>query len=69
MSDAHRFTSEQKLPDGWRHIALGEVCRLVNGDAYNETDWSRSGLPIIRIQNLNDRAKPFNYWSGSLDAA
>jgi type I restriction enzyme S subunit len=46
---------------------LGTLCKLVNGDAYRESDWSRSGVPIVRIQNLNDLGKPFNYWTGSLD--
>jgi type I restriction enzyme S subunit len=53
------------LPQGWRWVELGEICGLVNGDAYKESDWSSSGTPIIRIQNLNDRSKPFNYWRGS----
>ena len=54
------------LPDGWRWVRIGELCRLVNGDAYRESDWSITGVPIIRIQNLNDGSKPFNYWAGSL---
>jgi type I restriction enzyme S subunit len=56
-----------ELPTGWRWVRLGEVCRLVNGDAYRDTDWSTEGTPIIRIQNLNDSSKPFNYWAGPLD--
>ncbi len=55
------------LPDGWRWVRLRELCRFVNGDAYKESDWSQQGIPIIRIQNLNDHSKPFNYWSGGLD--
>jgi len=51
----------------WPRVKLGELCNLVNGDAYRETDWSIEGVPIIRIQNLNNPDKPFNYWSGSLD--
>lgn len=51
---------------GWRSVKLGDVCDLVNGDAYRESDWSTSGVPIIRIQNLNNHAKPFNYWPGDL---
>jgi type I restriction enzyme S subunit len=43
------------------------LCRFVNGDAYKESDWNQQGIPIIRIQNLNDHLKPFNYWSGGLD--
>lgn len=47
-------------------ISLGEICDLVNGDAYNESMWSTEGVPIIRIQNLNNANKPFNYWAGAL---
>lgn len=46
---------------------LGDLCKLVNGKAYKAHDWAESGLPIIRIQNLNDSTKPFNYWAGGLD--
>jgi len=55
-----------RLPDGWRWVKLGQLCGFVNGDAYKPTDWSSTGVPIIRIQNLNDASKPFNYWAGSL---
>jgi len=54
----------RQLPQGWRWVQLGEVCNLVNGDTYRESDWSQEGVPIIRIQNLNDLTKPFNYWAG-----
>lgn len=50
-----------------RRVPLGELCSLVNGDAYRETDWRPTGVPIVRIQNLNDASKPFNYWQGRLD--
>ena len=40
------------------------ICRLVNGEVFEPSDWSEvPGLPIIRIQNLNDATKPFNYWA------
>lgn len=42
---------------------LGELCDLVNGAPFKPSDWDGSGLPIIRIQNLNDSTKPFNYTS------
>jgi type I restriction enzyme S subunit len=51
----------------WPMVRVGDLCKLVNGDAYKESEWSRSGTPIIRIQNLNDSTKPFNYWAGPVD--
>jgi type I restriction enzyme S subunit len=50
-----------------RKMRLGELCRFQNGSAFSPSDWSDSGLPIIRIQNLNNRARSFNYWPGSLE--
>jgi type I restriction enzyme S subunit len=57
----------KKLPDGWHQVRLGEVCKLVNGDAYRDSDWTPEGMRIVRIQNLNDLSKPFNHWAGPLD--
>lgn len=48
-------------------VKLGAVAKFVNGKAFKPSDWSEIGLPIIRIQNLNDKGKDFNYWDGSLD--
>jgi len=42
-------------------VALGELADFVNGAAFKPEDWGESGLPIIRIQNLTDSSKPFNY--------
>src|SRR5579871_4162261 len=56
------------LPPGWKKAALGDICRLINGRAFKPADWAQAGTPIIRIQNLNDRSKPFNYYAGSYDA-
>ncbi len=46
---------------------LKEVADFVNGKAFKPSDWSDSGIPIIRIQNLNNSGKSFNYWSGSCE--
>lgn len=46
---------------------IGDICKLINGKAFKPEDWSSDGLPIIRIQNLNDSERRFNYWNGSID--
>ncbi len=51
----------------WPNIPFGKLCNLVNGKAYKPSDWSNTGLPIVRIQNLNDHEKTFNYWEGPLE--
>lgn len=51
----------------WPIIKLGKLCDLKNGSAFKPDEWSREGLPIIRIQNLNDLSKPYNHWAGETD--
>ena len=51
----------------WGEVVLGDICKLVNGRAFRPTDWTDVGLPIIRIQNLNNESKPFNYYNGTFD--
>lgn len=42
-------------------VPFGSVCNLQNGRAFKPEEWTDLGTPIIRIQNLNDETKPFNY--------
>src|SRR5579875_1563237 len=51
---------------GWRTLKLRDVARYINGYAFKPSDWNTEGLPIIRIQNLNDPSKPFNYFTGKI---
>jgi type I restriction enzyme S subunit len=53
-------------PKGWPMRRIEEVCGLVNGRAFKPDEWEETGLPIIRIQNLNDASKPFNYTTRAL---
>jgi len=41
-----------EVPASWQIQPLGELCTLRNGHTFRTRDWSDSGLPIIRIQNL-----------------
>ncbi len=55
-----------KLPEGWHWAKLGMLMEMFNGRAFSQTEWSSDGLPIIRIQNLNDKNAPFNYFNGDV---
>lgn len=57
-----------ELPSGWGRAEIGDLCNLINGRAFKPQEWSESGLPIIRIQNLNNPASKFNHFSGEFDA-
>jgi|APSaa5957512535_1039671.scaffolds.fasta_scaffold29281_2 type I restriction enzyme, S subunit len=49
-----------EIPKHWRKTRLGYECQLINGYAYSEKEFTDSGYPIIRIQNLNGK-KNFLY--------
>ena len=51
----------------WKSVPIGKICRLVNGRAFKPSDWKTDGLRIVRIQNLNDPSKPFNYFAGEVE--
>ena len=44
-----------------KYVELGTICSLRNGRAFKPDEWSNDGVPIVRIQNLNDDTKDFNY--------
>ena len=47
--------------------SMGDIATYVNGYAFKPQDWSYKGLPIIRIQNLNDVSADFNRFAGEID--
>lgn len=49
------------VPGAWRWVALGDITAMYNGFAFKSHAWKDSGLPIVRIQNLNKLHAPFNY--------
>ena len=50
----------------WPEVPIGQLCELVNGRAFKPSDWTEDGLPIVRIQNLNDPDAPFNRFNGEV---
>ena len=50
----------QKLPEGWAVVKVGNVAEYINGRAFKPEEWEQTGLPIIRIQNLNDPNAYYN---------
>jgi len=55
------------IPESWEWVRIGFVAEFINGLAFKPEDWEQKGLPIIRIQNLTDYDKPFNYSSKVYD--
>lgn len=45
-------------------IRLGDTATFINGYAFKPDHWGDEGLPIIRIQNLNNKDAEFNFYDG-----
>lgn len=58
-----------KVPANWCWTTIKTLCTLINGRAFKPADWSETGLPIVRIQNLNNPEAAYNYYSGLVDPA
>ena len=56
-----------KIPMDWKASRLVDVADYLNGYAFGPDDWKAKGLPIIRIQNLNNVDAEFNYFDGEID--
>lgn len=46
---------------------LGDIATYTNGYAFKPSDWSDSGVPIIRIQDLTGNSYQANRYSGEYD--
>ncbi len=52
-----------EIPRGWRVQTLGELATFTNGNRFRAREWSETGLPIVRIQNLNG-SREFKHFAG-----
>jgi type I restriction enzyme S subunit len=56
-----------KIPKDWEVMRATDVAEYINGYPFSPKDWKTSGIPIIRIQNLNDPNAKFNFFDGEID--
>lgn len=56
-----------KIPEQWQTIPFKYVADFVNGMAFKPEQWRESGIPIIRIENLNN-GESFNCYEGQVDS-
>lgn len=45
---------EKELPNGWVETNLGAILKLKNGYAFKSEDFKDSGVPVIRISNIQN---------------
>ena len=55
------------IPKNWVWCKIKDIFKFVNGKAFKPSDWGTDGLPIVRIQNLNDVNAPYNYYNGEIE--
>lgn len=48
-------------------VRLGDVATYINGYAFKPEDWSQTGLPIIRIQDLTGNSYQVNRYNGEYE--
>ena len=56
-----------QIPSHWTTPRINQIGRYINGYAFKPKDWSNSGKPIIRIQDLTGSNDNPNYYDGYLD--
>jgi len=57
-----------QLPKGWIELKIGMAATYTNGRAFKPEEWMQEGLPIIRIQNLNDNTSHYNRTTKTYEA-
>ena len=55
-----------RVPNGWEVSPLKHLAEFLNGCVFKPGSWSESGVPIIRIENLNGSLN-FNFFDGEID--
>lgn len=61
------MSEEPTVPQGWTRTTLGDLGRYLNGRAFKTSEWSRSGRPIIRIQDLTGSNRAPNFFEGDVE--
>ncbi|MEJ7737196.1 MAG: restriction endonuclease subunit S [Chitinophagaceae bacterium] len=46
------FKNKDQLSKDWKHLKLGDVCRLKNGFAFKSNNYKSAGIPVIRISDI-----------------
>jgi len=43
------------IPEDWRYGKFGDYASLYGGFAFKSSFWTTSGLPVVKIQNINEK--------------
>jgi type I restriction enzyme, S subunit len=51
-------------PSQWNQYSLADLAHYYNGVAFGPSDWSDEGIPILRIEQLNNPEAPCDHFKG-----
>ena len=54
-----------QIPEGWELKALSALADYHNGRAFKPKEWSKEGLPIVRIAQMNNPFQETDHYGGS----
>ena len=44
-----------EVPKGWKQTTLSEICEMQNGYAFKSSEWTDSGIPVIKIGSIQSK--------------
>lgn len=63
----YKMTEFGEIPEEWGLLSMTKLATYINGMAFKPTDWKDQGIPIVRIENLNNIHASFNHFDGKVD--
>ena len=52
--EPRKQTEIGEIPESWEVVKLGQLCRVFSGYAFKTKDYTKEGIPLIKIGNLQD---------------
>ena len=59
-TEKNKTEKVESLPEGWKRVRLGEVCKVQCGFAFKSEEFSEEGIPIIKVTNISDQRVTLN---------
>lgn len=44
-----------EVPRGWKQTTLSEICEMQNGYAFKSSEWTDTGIPVIKIGSIQSK--------------
>ena len=52
--EPRKETEIGEIPESWEIVKLGQLCRVFSGYGFKTKDYTKEGIPLIKIGNLQD---------------